>query len=105
MIDRWTLPFELTGVVDPSATTPQGLSDNDIIVIAERCYQGKTGALGIADNEFSIDTSASFTNQFTRIRNTVNNLQEKYNFNFTRALFDLNTDTGPDDIAGRMILQ
>lgn len=62
-------------------------------------------SLGVINNEFILDTTAGYANSFLRISNTVRSLQGRYNADYSRTRYDLNTNSGPDDIVGQMILQ
>lgn len=104
--NRWQLPFQLTSVSDSAAAAGyrNGLKDGDIIAIGEFALQAKSAIL-IPQNQFQIDNTAGYTNTFTRIKNTVNNIQKLYNSNNERTSFNLNTNSGPNDISGKMVLQ
>ena len=101
---RWFLPFSIGGVTDSAAATARGLQNNDIIIVGDYAYQAKNTVL-ISKNQFTLDTTAGYLNVFTRINNTVNNFHQKYNVNFTRTKYNLQTDSGPNNIVGQMILE
>lgn len=60
--------------------------------------------IAITGNQVTLDNTTGYTNQFTRIRNTIQNLAATHNIDFTRTYYNLNTLSGPDDICGRMVL-
>lgn len=108
--DRWSLPFQLVSVVDSGAggAYQKGLANNDILVIGQRCFEAKNVALGPLvgpeENQFQIFQTAGLANGFNRLNDTKRSLAYKFNRDFNRPYYDLQTISGPDDLSAQFSL-
>lgn len=95
--------FDLLSVADTGATATRGMRQNDILILGNRAYQARYTP-DIVKNQFTLDNTTGGLNVITRIKNTVKNIQNTVNLDPTRQYYNMQTQTGPNDITGKMIL-
>lgn len=99
----YQVQFDLLSVADSAASTPRGLQQDDIIVLGDLAFQARYTP-DIVLNQFQLDNTTGGLNVITRIKNTVKNIQNTVNRNQNRQYYNLQTQSGPNDITGKMIL-